>query len=146
MYLLKTHTFFSRTVHNIYMYTHILTCYIYHAAAPRATISISSPQHEGGAVSLTCQVLAEPDAEVQFLFFLPENQTSVITDSERHTITVTSGLEYYITVYTLNIVDLMTSDAGFYSCSADNIYGVAEAAPVSLEVLGETLYKYCMYT
>ena len=54
-------------------------------------------------------------------------------------------MEYYITVYTLNIVDLMTSDAGYYSCDAVNIHGedIAEP-PVTLEVLGETYIFVCM--
>ena len=87
-------------------------------------------EHEGGITVFDCIVLAEPEPDVTFEF-----GGVTITSGDRHTITSYPGSEYYTVMYTLEIVDLMTSDAGEYVCVASNTHGSA-INESTLEVLG----------
>ncbi len=82
--------------------------------------------------TITCDVSAEPSAEVEFIF--NEAVLDNTTDNQ-YTFAESAGSEYYITIYTLVISDLMTSDAGQYSCRATNIHG-NDTSSALLEVLG----------
>ena len=57
------------------------------------------------------------------------------TSGGRRTITSAPGVEYYLTEYTLEIVDLVLPDAGQYVCSAVNDHG-NDSDSATLEVLG----------
>ena len=110
---------------------HILPYTHAHAAAPRVEIFPNEtrvPDEE--SVTFTCLVLAEPDAEVTFLF----NGASIASEGRR-TITFAPGVEYYLTEYTLEVVELVLADAGEYVCSAVNGRG-SNFDSATLEVLG----------
>ena len=119
---------------------HSIIVLMYSTASPRITdIELSQPrQHEGDMVTITCEVLAEPDAAVEFIFS-PRggSQTITIGPSERHTLTEAHGSLYYVTIHTLVISNLMTGDAGNYSCVAVNEFGTGMSEVVGLEVLGQ---------
>ena len=90
------------------------------------TLSIMTEE----SATFNCSVLADPEAMVTFEF---ENET--LTSGEKYTITKSSGSEYYIVIYTLEIRDLMISDTGEYWCMATNSHGSARDGTM-LQVLG----------
>ena len=82
--------------------------------------------------TVRCVVTAEPDADLVFLF----NGAVMDTASERFNLTISSGPQYYQTVHTLEIRDLLTSEAGMYACRANNTHGNDTSDSAPLEVLG----------
>ena len=105
-----------------------------HAAVPIVQMTLSTMTEE--SATFNCSVLADPEATVTFEF---ENET--LTSGEKYAITKSSGSEYYIVIYTLEITDLMIPDTGEYWCVATNVHGTARDGAV-LQVLGWSIKTY----
>ena len=88
------------------------------------------------SASFNCSVLADPEATVTF-----ELGNDTLTSGEKYAINKSSGPEYYIVIYTLEITNLMIPDAGKYWCVATNLHGSARDGAV-LQVLGLSITTY----
>lgn len=108
-----------------------------HAAVPIVQMTLSTMMEDGA--TFHCSILAEPEAIVILEF---GNET--LTSGEKYTITNFSGSEYYIVMYTLEIMDLMVSDTGDYWCVATNSHGSARDGAM-LQVLGLSIVNIVTY-
>ena len=121
---------------------YIIICYSFskllihtHTAVPIVQMTPSTMMEEENA-TFNCIVLADPEATVTFEF---ANET--LTSGEKYAITKSSGSEYYIVIYTLEITNVMISDTGEYWCVATNSHGTAHDGAV-LQVLGLFITTY----
>ena len=104
------------------------------AAAPWVAISLLPPRPvEGTMVTVRCEVTAEPEADVYFTGPVMDTANLRYSTSDRSY----SGDLYYSTEHNLTITDLMTSDAGNYTCRANNTHGSVTSEPIFLNVLGK---------
>ena len=83
---------------------------------------------EGSSVTFLCEILSEPGYEIAWYF----DQT-VVTSSDRHSLS-SSGTIEMLTISSVTILD-----AGYYTCSASNVHGTANATE-ELRVQGKSLF------